>query len=126
MDLTILSLLLVASFGITIYLISKRLTRKNNNYKLGYPEIELKLDSIYSVTPESKPMENNTVILKETVKEGKTPAPKKRKYSNKKTSPSSSIVLDELPKAKKPSSKKPYNKKKKDVKKDKGNDLLLS
>ena len=124
MNLTILSLLLVAAFGITIYLISKRLTRKNNNP--GYPEIELKLDSIFSVTPEPDAMENNTVILKETVKEGKTPAPKKRKYSNKKTSPTSSIVLDELPKAKKPSSKKSYNKKRKDVKKDKGNDLLLS
>jgi hypothetical protein len=130
MNLTILTLILLPILALSIYLLAKRFTK--NNYPSKKREIKREHilawdDNILDVN------KNSRIILKETIIPGKKEIdPGKKKYPRKKTSSSPSIVIDELPKSnelpkdKKPSPKKSYYKKKKDSKKDKGDNLLLS
>jgi hypothetical protein len=125
MNSTILTLILLPILTLVIYLLARKFT-KGNDYSPDLVDLsELKEEHSNEFTVEVR--ETPRIIIKETVREHKKEiVPNKRKYSKKKTSSSSSIGIDELPKAKKSSPKKSYYKKKKDTKKDKGDDLLLS
>jgi len=119
MNLTFLTLSVTLGLSVIIYSIykksSKGYTVQNPVEEL--PEDELELD----VELESKSVLAETVHpeipVKKVVKE-KTP--------RKKSTPQPNVNADELPKPKKSTYKKSYNKKRKDTKKDKGDDLLLS
>lgn len=113
MNLTFLALAVLLGGLVIIYFISGRFTKKNEDYVEKYP------------VKEEEP-KNKEIVLEGTIKESKRKEEKTPKASKKKSSSLSSIGIDELPKIKKSSYKKSYNKKRKDSKKDKGDDLLLS
>ena len=126
MNLTFLALgVLLGGLGI-IYFISGRFTKKNEDYVEKFPEREI--DENTEKEPfREEPIEiEKQIVLEGTIKESKRGETKSPKVSKKKSSSLSSIGVDELPKVKKSSYKKSYNKKRKDTKKDKGDDLLLS
>lgn len=122
MNSTFLALLVLSVFSIILYFISTRFVKKNKNYVEKYPEKEPKKDELhFSVELRPEPVLGGTIdpelIIKKEVKP-KTP--------KKKSASLPSVSGDELPKSKKSTYKKSYNRKKKDTKKDKGDDLLLS
>jgi hypothetical protein len=136
MNLTI-TILLVSVFLIVIYFFANRFTKKNQDFSQSPTRINTLLDFIPKIEEEPLDLEltdlepmisDHQEVLASEVKVEKETKKEKKKYyrpKEKKTSSSSSIGVDELTKAKKPSNKKPKVKKR-EGKKDKGDNLLLS
>lgn len=125
MNSTLLTLLGLSALSILVYFISIKFLKRNKEYVEKYPVKnpgDKKLgDNIETIELVVDPILTGTIKpAKEAKKETKKKTPKK------KSSSLSGIGVDELPKVKKSSYKKSYNKKRKDTKKDKGDDLLLS
>jgi DNA gyrase/topoisomerase IV subunit A len=133
----IITILLVSVFLIAIYFFANRFTKKNQDFSQSPTRINTLLDFIPKIEEEPLDLELTDLepmisdyqeVLASEVKVEKEIRKEKKKYYRpkaKKTSSSSSIGVDELTKAKKPSNKKPKVKKR-EGKKDKGDDLLLS
>ena len=125
MNLTFLALSISLGLSVIIYLIYKK---SSKGYKVQNPVQELKNNEYWEVIiDELESTIDSSPVLAETV-HPETPIKKevKRKTPKKKTIPQPIVNADELPKAKKSTYKKSYNRKRKDTKKDKGDDLLLS
>jgi len=133
-----ITILLVSVFLIAIYFVANRFTRKNEDFSQSPTRIDTLLDFIPKIEEEPsmdleltdlEPMISDyQEVLASEVKAEKEIKKEKKKYyrpKQKKTSSSSSIGVDELTKAKNPSNKKPKVKKR-EGKKDKGDNLLLS
>jgi hypothetical protein len=121
MNTLFLSLFGLLVFSFLIYLFANKFIRKNKDYVERYPHKKENEPFLEESLSTEEP-----VIIQGTLKESKPRLPKKEKSTNKKSSSSSGIGIEELPKVKKTSNRKSYNKKKKNSKKDKGDDLLLS
>ena len=134
-----ITILLVSAFLIAIYFVANRFTRKNEDFSQSPTRINPLLDFIPKIEEEPlidlelmdlEPMISDyQEVLASEVKVEKEIKKEKKKYyhpKQKKTSSSSSIGIDELTKVKKSSNKKPNKGKKKEDKKDKGDNLLLS
>jgi hypothetical protein len=133
----IITILLVSVFLIAIYFFANRFTKKNQDFSQSPTRINTLITFIPKIEEEPLDLELTDLepmisdyqeVLASEVKVEKEIRKEKKKYYRpkaKKTSSSSSIVVDELTKAKKPSNKKPKVKKR-EGKKDKGDDLLLS
>lgn len=125
MNLTFLALSISLGLSVIIYLIYKK---SSKGYKVQNPVQELKNNEYWEVIiDELESTIDSSPVLAETV-HPETPIKKevKRKTPKKKAIPQPIVNSDELPKVKKSTYKKSYNRKKKDTKKDKGDDLLLS
>ena len=125
MNLTFLALSISLGLSVIIYLIYKK---SSKGYTVQNPVKEPKKDEYLEVIiDELEASIDSSPVLAETVYP-ETPIKKevKRKTPKKKTNPLPTVSSDELPKTKKSTYKKSYNRKKKDTKKDKGDDLLLS
>jgi signal recognition particle subunit SEC65 len=124
MNLTFLALSISLGLSVIIYLIYKK---SSKGYTVQNPVKEPKEDELELIIDELELTIDSSPVLAETV-HPETPIKKevKRKTPKKKAIPQPIVNADELPKAKKSTYKKSYNRKKKDTKKDKGDDLLLS
>jgi len=124
MNLTFLALSISLGLSVIIYLIYKK---SSKGYTVQNPIKEPKEDELELIIDELELTIDSSPVLAETV-HPETPIKKevKRKTPKKKAIPQPIVNADELPKPKKSTYKKSYNRKKKDTKKDKGDDLLLS
>jgi hypothetical protein len=124
MNLTFLALSISLGLSVIIYLIYKK---SSKGYTVQNPVKEPKEDELELIIDELELTIDSSPVLAETV-HPETPIKKevKRKTPKKKAIPQPIVNADELPKPKKSTYKKSYNRKKKDTKKDKGDDLLLS
>jgi len=124
MNLTFLALSISLGLSVIIYLIYKK---SSKGYTVQNPVKEPKEDELELIIDELELTIDSSPVLAETV-HPETPIKKevKRKTPKKKAIPQPIVNADGLPKAKKSTYKKSYNRKKKDTKKDKGDDLLLS
>jgi len=134
-----ITILLVSAFLIVIYFFANRFTEKKQGFSQSPTRINPLLDFIPKI--EEEPLMDIELtdlepiisdyqeVLTSEVKVEKEIKKEKKKYyrpKQKKTSSSSSVGIDELTKVKKSSNKKPNRGKKKEDKKDKGDNLLLS
>ena len=124
MNLTFLALSISLGLSVIIYLIYKK---SSKGYTVQNPVKEPKEDELELIIDELELTIDSSPVLAETVHpETSIKKEVKRKTPKKKAIPQPIVNADELPKPKKSTYKKSYNRKKKDTKKDKGDDLLLS